>query len=1387
MEKFLSDSIQGVDVLSSFKIKTLRQEKSSPLMILRDYTKTIPGVSSALFLVRGGGPSSRERMVLSMNMLDVLKDYTNSVSTVAPVSWQVFNDPALHAYLIRRLTDCNLYDKKYFSNDPLPGIGELVSFRFRGGIPQNIIFPIGASTVNWLSCVKSSRRMGEILTKRPTGASDVNRCRNIRLVAKRLANTQANLKEDDTRRLRFWRYFYFLEDATERVGMMHHNPFAMSHVSFDINMIKASPMNEHDFSLAFMGDCFSRESVLLSDIVCGGRTSNFFPLLQAVIEYKYNNNNNKRKSNNNNTSTTTTTTTTNTWTDIWKHSIGESGYKLSRFTDNVMEDTNDPAERLKHIIKTSNKIHNDKKHSIVDFTATVLHFSHREILNNITISPLAIKEEVEEFLLVTAIKQEWILLYSLLQQIQFNILHFIGYQAHRILIFKLFVPVLIAVLFTNGNLSQTVVHAAVNLNICKKQAGCFTLSNILSRSTIHANPVGVARHFSQFDENDAEGFVSSTLSVPLVTDVANMFKGLSSKMDRMDFFQKYGMSVIKARNLITNNNNNDNDNNNNNSSSSSINNNVNRKSYSKKEQSKKENIARASSSKRKCNTDSQRGKAPVKRKTKLLIDNDDGSAGGRGGGGSSNNVIGAATAAVVTGNDNNDDDDDDDDDDDGNNPGVTILANDRNRATTSSSSAYDPGEGCSHWGEVERNRYRDMENKKNKRKANKDDNPNDKTPSNGDDEEGDPELSRMTLSGDRENEHYEKIQNILKKPSKKKDYSNDDMPSITLKGILNVIEECFGITKGTIITSIHANVRDYSVIGNRNSGGGGRSNNKRKNNNNNNNNSSGSTSNSNANDNNEKGDERRPIDYRNRNEIIEGFLELIMDSPCSQQPRRGSNTSCTERYLHNEHLLEALRLNPVFRAIEGTSDSLERVVVLWNICKYVNMVITGLIAVDLASLIDQRKGARKALRRGTVMKQNEFNYREAGNAPGEMRDTIVPNCISKLTCIAGVNYKKQKCHHFFCRSLKLLFTGFDPDRATEIFIDKASQNTLLRLRDFCRKKENPSMRDWNEQVFKPIARGDGWVTENEVIDVNVRQPKDFSWLLKKLIIEKELLTSTVSKKDVEEESNKMRPMGFYREPYFQTNSDTEEERLRGGGEGEEEGEEEEEETQVAEVGVGVEIKTKNRKTTERQYRPSPPSIFAPLENTNPDILQQALDSIGGHDTITRLDDNGNGDRHQRHRHHHHHHNDDDDSHRIIESPVTSTTLEPTIDTVDGPDDNITGHSNADDDDEERPYVMSPITFPSFDDSDPFDTALASTAGRIDNDEDKPSHSLDGDDFNEDTTTPTITTTITTVASTRPPTTTTTTTNAAAATNTTTTTTVITMDDIIPYTYTSFGV
>nr|GBG35428.1 wsv037-like protein [Marsupenaeus japonicus endogenous nimavirus] len=1137
MEKFLSDSIQGVDVLSSFKIKTFKHENNTLLIALRDFTKTIPGVSSEIFLVRGGGPSSRERMILSMDVLDVLQDYTNSVSTVAPVSWQVFNNPDLHTYLIRRLTECNLFNKNYFSNDPLPGIGELVSFKYRGGIPQNIIFPIGASTVNWLCCVKSSRRMGEILIKRPLKISDANYSRNIRLVKKQLVNKDKNITEDDIRRLRFWRYFYFIEDATERGGMMHHNPFAMSHVSFDINITKASPVNEHDFSLAFTGDCFSRESIILSDIVCGGRTSNFFPLLQAILQYKYCKNDNLKNDD---------IINNGYWTDVWERTITKSGYRLQS------GDMNDPMERLKHIIRSSDCIHTDKKNAVIEYLSTVLHFSQREILNNITISSLAIKEEVEEFLLVMAIKQEWVLLYSILQQIQFNILHFIGYHAHRILIFKLFVPILIAVLYTNGSLSQTVVHAAVSLKLNKRQAGYFTLSNVLNRSMVYTNPIDTTRHFSQFDQNDPEGFVSSTLSVPLVTDVANMLNGLSSKMEHMDFLQKYGMSILKSK-IIEH--------------TKEKKKNSDRKTPKKKTKNNKSNNNTDRQKKNKTN----KKQTPIK-KQKLSNNN--------------HNPIYDIGGNVDDDDDYYDDDDDNNDDDndndnDNNNINNNIINNNdtiMRKASTSIASFvdYDPGEGCSTWNESDRITHR-----KKYQNINTDNNLTKRSLFNEQGQSGrnqDDYISCITLSNEQEDVNHEKIQAILKRPSKRKDFDNNNMPFITLKVILNLIEECFGIKKGTIITSIHANVRDFSkkhtVSGNT----------------------------SNGYEEHREDGERAPRDFNIRKEIQERFLELIMDSPGS---RKSANMISTERHLHNEHLLEALQLNPLFRAVEGASDPLERVIILWNINKYINMMMIGLITVDLASLIDQRKGARKALRRGTVMKQDEFNYREAGNAPGEMRDMIVPHCISKLTCISGKNYKNQTCHHFFCRSLKTLFISFDPDKATETFIDKASQNTLLRLRNFCRKKGNVSMQDWNEQVFKPIASGNGWVSENNNNKeeeenyhsfINMRQPKDFFWLLKRIIIERELLACKLSKDDVKDESNKMRPMGFYREPYFPIHS------------GENNNEEEENEIQVNN------FRLESQSIEKYQQRTLSPTVASSF-----DILTNALENMNGveeNDTVT---------------------------------------------------------------------------------------------------------------------------------------------------------------------------
>nr|BDV49965.1 MAG: wsv037-like protein [Metapenaeopsis lamellata majanivirus] len=969
MEKFLSDSIQGVDILSSYRIKVCN---NNPLMIIKDYTKTISGVSSELYLVRVGGPSSRERMVLCQDILDAFNDYSNSVSTVTPLSWQVFNDQSLHSYLLNHLQENNLYIKKYFSNNPLPGIGELVAFKYRGGIPQNLVFPIGSTKINWLCCSKSSKKMGEIFMKRPFQKN--------------------NIKEETLRRFRFWRYFYFIEDASERAGMLHHNPFTMSHLSFDINLTRTPPENEHDFSLSFIGDCFSRESIMLSDIVCGGKTSNFFPLLLAALESRIVNNttaNNRRVNENVNMD----------WKDIWQQNLTTNGYRIKNSADDET-DVNDPLKRLKSAVLTSLSIPQEKKDAVLEFLNSVLTFSHREILSNLNVSLIAAKDEVEELLMIIASKLEWILLHSILQQIQFNILHLIGYRAHRILIFKLFIPILIAVIYTNGNISQTLLHAAANLKFIKKEAGEFTLANILNRSMICANPIGTTRYFSEYDSTDPEGLVSSASTIPLAVDVASALNNVSVDMEHINLMQQHVLSVMQTQKIVSCN------------------------------QKKLEN------KKRKFTDKSKNKNQPVK-KTKII-----------------------------------------------------------NRENV--------GEGCSHWSDFTTpndNNTNDNENDYN--------NNNESSTTVNDniyDTNTKKQLTYRTLSNEMKAINLEKLQNNLSTKLRKKRgsnmiYSDNEMPSVVLQGIFNIIETSFGIHKGTIYRSVHANAREYL-------------------------------------NNTTNHEPSRNLNLNNRVDIIERFSELIMDPPLFANKEKEVNIINMEKTLQNEQLLESLRLNPIFRAVEGAKDPLERMIVLWNIVKYINMMIVGLVSADLASLIDQRKGAKKALRRGTIMKQDEFNYREAGNAPGQVRD-IIPFCISNLSCISGKNYRKQTCHHFFCRSCKLLFLNLDPDNATETFIDEASRATLLRLRDFCRDKNKISLEDWRDHIFDPIMRGKGWVPNGDLMDI--RHPRDFSWRLKEMIINDELLASQETKFVIEDESNRMKPMGCFREPFSSYDDDDDDE------------------------------------------------------------------------------------------------------------------------------------------------------------------------------------------------------------------------------------------------------
>nr|BDT62806.1 MAG: wsv037-like protein [Metapenaeus joyneri majanivirus] len=1229
MEKFLSDSIQGVDLLSAFRIRTSRESKIHPLMVQRDYTRSTAGVSSDLYLIRGGGPSSRERMILSRDVLDVLRDYNNSISTVAPLSWQVFNDKTLHEYLLDLLVDCNLYNETYFSNFPLSGIGELVAFKYRGGIPQNIIFPIGAHTVNWLCCTKSARRMGEVLLKRPSvviqrnekenssnnnnNSISIGSSRNIKRVTRSLLLSTKMMKEEDLRRLRFWRFFYFIEDAVERTGMMHLNPFAMSHLSFDINLVATSPKNEHDFSLAFTGDSFSRESIILSDIVCGGQSSNFFPLLLAAIESKTNDYFSVNSIND--MSLPTLATRGEHWTQVWSRTITSAGYKRKKkYLTTTLTTESDPLKRLEHAVRLSNNVHPDKKKMVIEFLKHVLQFSHRETLNRLTISSIGIKEDIEELLLMISIKQEWILLHSILQHIQFNILHIIGYQAHRILIFKLFIPILIAIMFTNGGLSQTILHAATMLKIAKREAGRLTLSNILNRSIVCANPVGGGpRNYSQCDPSDPDGLISSNSSIPFVVNIPTTLEDIMAEMRKIEFLQEHVLSIIRAKSMICNNNNNNKERNN-------------------------------TFSKRKINPNIENIINPSK-KTKTKINLQQNIQYNNGDGDDDNN--------------NNDKDNDDDnnnivngggdDDDDGINNNNNIENNTGNDDNTVISTI--DLVGCSNWTEKQKLK-RMLQIKYEKQNLSSSSSSSSSstftttsaattsaatttttsavtttttttsvtttttTVNNSvggssssssssncnrcelqeqdDYAEASKQFTYRTLSNEMKTVNLEKLQKILSKNLKKsvnsynQKYSNDEMPAIALRGIFNVIETIFDISKNTILNSIHAN-KNCNIDNNI------------------------------CNNNNEENTSTSP---QNREEVEERFLELLMDPPCSHHK---GNFAVMEKMLQNEQLLDALRLNPVFRAVVGADDPIERVIVLWNIVKYINVTIAGLISADLASLIEQRKGMKKILRRGTVMKQNEFNYREAGTAPEEVRDLIIPKCIAQLSCISGKNINKQNCRHFFCRSLRFLFIHLDPNKATETFIDEASKATILKLRNFCKTNKNvTSLEDWKRNIFDPISSGKDWVLENNNLTkttttttTEIKQPKDFFFRLKEIIIDNNLLTSEISKDIIEEESIRMRPMGFYREPFAAATYDNDSSSSSSSSSN----------NNNNNYDDNNNNNNNNSNNNNSNNNNNNNSNSSSEYNSAPDILQLAFESIGGNEHITNFtlnnDDNNN--------------------------------------------------------------------------------------------------------------------------------------------------------------------
>lgn len=163
MDVFLSRSHTGAALIGSYKtqaynghIRAHRRKLKVGVPTCADFSRTLSGVASSLFLVNPGAPSDRERLILASEAPDsFVHNYKNAVVTAEAPAWCPFNDPALHEHLLVRLERAGITNRLKFVCNPVKAAGELCGFRYSGGsTPQNLIFPIGASDINWVCLPK---------------------------------------------------------------------------------------------------------------------------------------------------------------------------------------------------------------------------------------------------------------------------------------------------------------------------------------------------------------------------------------------------------------------------------------------------------------------------------------------------------------------------------------------------------------------------------------------------------------------------------------------------------------------------------------------------------------------------------------------------------------------------------------------------------------------------------------------------------------------------------------------------------------------------------------------------------------------------------------------------------------------------------------------------------------------------------------------------------------------------------------------------------------------------------------------------------------------------------------------------------------------------------
>ena len=1082
MDIFLSRSHTGATLMGSYKtqayggssIRAHRRKLRVGEPTCADFSRTLSGVASSLFLVNPGAPSDRERLILASEAPDsFVYNYRDVVVTAEAPEWCPFNDTALHEHLMRRLERAGVVNRSKFVCNPVKAAGELCGFKYSGGsTPQNLIFPVGATEINWLVLLRDAHRLGTVSA---SAADAMDRMPDLRE-----GGNSKNLAKQALRRMRIWRAINWVAEAARAAGMLRYEPFSVGCALYEHEVRSMQLKGRYERSMLYLGDHFCKESALLADIARGGVASDFWVVVDAVVKYK------KRLAAAIENDRLDASSNTRAPQEDWEDTLMENTTLNDRGSTSRVEKT------LEAAIRDYTKVGEARKAHLVEFVKTCMTPEQRTaVFNGVggkAILPAYLTNLADAILANTAKSAVWVAMQSLLKQINFTVLHVVGYEAQRRLIFKLFMPALIALFIAQDGIGDSFLHGVFNLEVMKQRVAKSTIRDMLSRDTSSGSSkdsnsiptavsstsiaAGPSRNYAQYDIASLYGQLSDCDSIPLSINVGIPLHSSVSEMVTVDHVVKHtintGLAKIKtaednriARRLL----------------------------HRRKLQEK---MAEESRRKRQCRRQGGEGidAEDLEEEAEEVEEGEGTAASGESG----------------------DEEEEEEEDEEGEREPQQPGSSNRKRMKTNSGRAA----ACPAW-PLSKAPLPLMGGKLSRR-------------------ENVGAFALATIQNEDRQVNVESIQKLLTarhtKANKQGGYSANEMAEVSIKYIMNLIDNVFNMRKGSILNSIHCNRRTENGVYSPDTDG------------------CSCDSDRHTQDCIDRVREQDaikaeskhsvcPVDSANPRQVKARFQELIMDPPSLAGVEDAMDI---ERVLQNEQMLTSLVTNPVFNAIlSADKGDLGRYVVITNIVKFMNAAILCLIDGDMPMLLESRAHIKKVLDKGKVKntrksnfastlvpssvaeatatesQSSSFQYLEAGHCPEPgIKDALLPECIRKLKSIAmekgrgGRSAKnRQMCDHSFCRMLKCLFFSIDSTRSTDLFTDPASKATLFRLDDVCRDRKKYKNVFWYRDLINPVIAGSkDWVSLGEYTNVvpGSASPVDFYTIIKHIMVDEGVIS-----------------------------------------------------------------------------------------------------------------------------------------------------------------------------------------------------------------------------------------------------------------------------------------